>query len=38
MTSTVLLSAAWRKVAMAVVKMIWNSEVPATSAVGMPSR
>ena len=36
--ATGLFIAAWRTVAMAVVKMIWNSEVPATRAVGMPSR
>ena len=36
--STVRLLAACRKVVAAVTKVIWNSEVPITTAVGMPIR
>src|SRR5262245_33153577 len=38
MTSTVWFCTACRKVTLAVTKMVWNSEVPTTMRVGMPSR
>ena len=34
--STVWLAYAWRKPVMAATKQIWNSDVPTTTAVGMP--
>ena len=38
MKSTVCVWIDWSRVTFAVTKMIWNSEVPTTTEVGMPRR